>query len=85
MGASDVTASVSVKTDKSVSVQMIIAHYSADGTVKGIEISEHTIVTDGEYSVTYDNAEFADGDYVKAFLWDGIDTMKPLTTAKILS
>ena len=87
-GASDVTASVTVEnyTDKDVSTEFFIAHYKADGSVKTVRASK-AVVNAGSSevcTVTYDNAGFADGEYVMAFLWDGTGTMKPLADAKTI-
>lgn len=67
-------------------VDMIIAHYSSDGMLKDIQKEGYNVVAadSTNCSITYTLNSIENGDYIKAFVWDGLKTMKPLSAVKTL-
>ena len=63
---------------------MMIALYDENGTLKELKTEKHTVTANSanEYSITYSNSAIESGDYIKAFLWNSLENMKPLTEAK---
>ncbi len=54
--------------------------------IKELKTEKHTVTANSanEYNITYSNSAIESGDYIKAFLWNSLENMKPLTEAKIL-
>jgi hypothetical protein len=76
------TASVSVKnvntTEASLSAQLIAAIYK-EGVLQSVVYTEETAVNSGESETLTKEVTITDADCeVRLFLWDGLDTMKPL-------
>ena len=69
-----------------IPVNMMIALYDENGALKELKTEKHTVTANSanEYSITYSNSAIESGDYIKAFLWNSLENMKPLTEAKIL-
>ena len=81
------SAAIENKGLSDVPVNMMIALYNKDGVLKELKTEKHIIragITT-ESSVIYELPEYEEGDYVKAFLWNDLENMKPLTAAKKLS
>lgn len=83
-----VTATSAIKNngETDIPVNMMIALYDENGTLKELKTEKHTVTANSanEYSITYSNSAIESGDYIKAFLWNSLENMKPLTEAKIL-
>lgn len=80
------SATVSNKSSSDLTADIILALYDKNAALKSIQ-SEKCSVRAGETSdcsitAAYDYIE--EGDYVKAFMWNGMDEMKPLTPAGTL-
>lgn len=69
-----------------IPVNMIIALYDKNGRLKELKTEKHTVTANSadEYSITYSNSMIENGDYIKAFLWNSLEAMTPLTEVKIL-
>lgn len=69
-----------------IPVNMMIALYDENGMLKELKTEKHTVTANSadEYSVQYSNLNIESGDYIKAFLWNSLENMKPLTEAQIL-
>ena len=61
------------------SASLILAGYVA-GTLMNVNIRK--VSTDSNLEIKETVSGFDDADMVKAYLWDGIDTLKPLCTSK---
>ena len=61
------------------SASLILAGYAA-GTLMNVNIRK--VSTDSNLEIKETVSGFDDADMVKAYLWDGIDTLKPLCTSK---
>ncbi|MCI8521447.1 MAG: hypothetical protein HFE50_08140, partial [Clostridia bacterium] len=83
-----VTATSAIKNngETDIPVNMMIALYDENGALKELKTEKHTVTANSanEYSITYSNSAIESGDYIKAFLWNSLENMKPLTEAKIL-
>ena len=79
---STVTASASVTSllnDRNMVI--IIAQYDAENNIKGYDFSTYTLAKNVEAtasaSITLSN--FASGDFVKAYIWNDLDNIDPIT------
>lgn len=83
-----ITASAGVENNGAAPLptSLIIALYDRNGCLKDIKSENKTIAAgeNEECSITYTLSEYEDGDYIKAFLWNSLNKMKPLTSAKTL-
>ncbi len=84
-GTTKVTANATVTnyTSDTVEAEIIIVHFDSSGRIKSIS-SSNVADSSYKYSVT-SNTDFIEGDYVKAFIWDSISKMNPMTNAKVFT
>lgn len=84
-GKTTISAEVSNTTDKSANVAIIAAYYLNNKLI-GISEKDYVIGADNEQKVSVDidiNDISAIGtSEIRCFVWDGIDTMKPLAAGK---
>ena len=80
------TSAITNNGETDIPVNMIIALYDENEILKELKTEKHTVTANSanEYSITYSNSAIESGDYIKAFLWNSLENMKPLTEAKIL-
>ncbi len=78
-----VTATINV-TDKTSADIMFIALYDSEGALKDVVSSSDKAASDTGYNVSYTLSQLEEGDYIKAFLWESPEEMKPISSAAIL-
>ena len=61
----------------------ILAVYGKDGRLKGLKQSDLAAVKYGNATLnfTIDNYSYANGDYIKLFMWNGLNTLAPICSA----
>lgn len=71
-------------TNDALTADAVFAVYSSDGRMKGITTQPLSVggYSDTGIDVWFENYTYVSGDYVKMFMWSGLNNLKPLVNVK---